>query len=579
LGDSQDLRNSVKINTPPTYQNCSDASDFTNPGVTSLPAGPYATQPGLNRVYVVAKDQAENMEVETATEATFTANTSAPGIPENLDIADVSIKTSSKWRLALSWDEPTNTGAGVDHYDVYRSTDNNTFGLVDSPSGTSYINTDLNSVRYYYKLRACDSANNCGAFSAVVNDTPTGKFTTAANLTSDPTSSGISTRKVTISWSTDRESDSRFRFGTASGQYFDTEFANSDQVTNHVLEIDNLSAGTTYYYQAKWTDEDGNVGVSAEQSFATAPAPTTKDVDSINVNLSTATIRFTTRGASKAKVYYGKSEGFGGSKEQQTSTAESSYSVNLDSLDDGTKYFFKINTFDSDGNEYDGNIFSFTTPARPHISSLRFQPVDGEPTSTQKVTWTTNVPASSGVTYSTPGQPVKEVADSTLVTEHEVVIQGLLDDSEYSLVAQSRDASGNVATSDTQVFKTSLDTRAPKVFDVVVDDSIRGTGSEARGQIIVSWKTDEPSTSQVSYGEGIGGGNYTTRTVEDTYLVTDHLVIVSDLPTSRTFHLIAISRDKGQNEGKSEDHTTIIGRASESVIGIIFNALQKIFAF
>jgi hypothetical protein len=114
---------------------------------------------------------------------------------------------------------------------------------------------------------------------------------------------------------------------------------------------------------------------------------------------------------------------------------------------------------------------------------------------------------------------------------------------------------------------------------VVVDDSIRGTGSEARGQIIVSWKTDEPTTSQDAYGEGIGGGTYTTRTVEDTNLVTDHLVIVSDLPTSRTFHLIAISRDKASNEGESEDHTTIIGRASESVIGIIFNALQKIFAF
>jgi hypothetical protein len=574
-GSASNLTYCYTVNTLPTSNTCT----FTATGATSLDAGAYATQPGENTFYVVAKDEAGNINYSTYGSTTFTANTAAPGVPLNMDIADISVKATSNWKLTISWEQPTDVGAGVASYKIYRSTNGVTYTNTASTAGTSFVDTSLTETTYYYKVKACDSTNNCGAFSSVVSKKPTGKFTSPANMLGKVSITSISTRKVTVGWITDRDSDSRIAIGLSPGDYFPTESASSEQTTSHSLQLNNLSAGTTYYYKVKWTDADGNIGISSEGSFTTAAAPITKEVISRNINLSQATIQFTSTGASKAKIYYGKSEGFGGSVEQGTSISETTYSVDLTGLDDGVKYFFKVNTFDSDGNEYDGNIFSFATPAKPRISSLRFQPVENEPTSTQKVTWTTNVASSSSVSYGIVGQQPKEQASSALTTEHEVIITGLQDDSEYSLVAQSRDVSGNLAVSDTQIFKTALDTRPPKVFDVTVEDGIRGTGSEARGQVIVSWKTDEPSTSQVTYGEGIGGNTYTTRTVEDSSMVTDHIVIISDLPTSRTYHLKAISRDKSNNEGSSEDQSTIIGRASESVIGIIFNALQKVFSF
>jgi hypothetical protein len=570
FGSADNLTYCYTINTTPTANTC----NFTAAGVTSLSAGAYATQPGENTFYVVAKDEAGNINYATAAHTTFNANTSAPGLPRNVDIVDISVKSTSNWRLALSWDEPEDVGAGVASYKIYRSTDDVNFSSVASTAGTSYVDSGLTQQDYYYKVKACDSANNCGALSSSVTEKPTGKYTTPATLSSEPKVSNISTRKATINWATDRDSDSRIQYGLKSGEYFSTEAAISAQVTSHEVQLNNLTAGTTYYAKARWTDEDGNTGQSSEFVFKTAAAPTVKEVES-NPSLTGADIKFTSKDASKVKLYYGKTESFGGTQTLNTSLSESSYDMSISGLDDGVKYFFKLNTLDSDGNEYEGNVYSFTTPPRPRISNLRFQPVKDQPSSTQKVSWQTNVPATSELSYGI-GSLGSTVVVNKSTTNHEITIKGLKDDSNYILVARSRDSSGNLAVSDQQTFKTDLDTRPPKISEVVVDASIRGTGSEARGQVVVSWKTDEPSTSQVAYGEG-STGFLSSSTSEDAKLTTDHVVVVSELSTSRVYHFEPRSFDQVRNQAKGEQKVAIIGRASENVLSIIFNALQKIF--
>ncbi len=574
-GSAANLTYCYTINTLPSVNTCS----FTPAGVTSLAASAYATQPGANTIYVVAKDESGNINYAAVAQATFTANTSAPGVPLNADIADISVKATSNWKLAVSWEQPTDVGAGVAQYRVYRSVDDVTYAQVASTSGTSYVDTGLDSVRYYYKLKACDSANNCGALTLPVNEKPTGKYTTAAGLVSDPVVSDVSTRRVTISWSTDRESDSRIQFGKSSGNYFATEVASSQQTTAHGITINNLTSGTTYYARARWTDEDGNIGSSDEFTFSTSPAPTVKEVTNKQVGLGSATVQFTTKEATKVKILYGKSESFGSASEVNTSTQESTYTTVLANLEDGTKYYYKLNTYDSEDNEYEGNVYSLITPARPRISNLRFEPVEGEPTSTQRISWTTNVPATSEVTYSAQGQPAQDKLDSQMVSEHSVTILGLADDSVYSLVARSRDGQGNAALSETQTFRTALDTRPPKIADVVVKSAVRGSGSDARGQIIVSWHTDEPSTSQVSFGQGSQNGELNSRTAEDAKLVTEHLVIVSDLTPSKVYQVQALAKDRSGNQAKSLDQTTIVGKAPASIFDIVFKTLQGIFSF
>ncbi len=571
VGEARTVVYCYTVNVEPSASTCS----YTAPGSTELTLGAYATRPGANTMYVVAKDESGNVNYQNSSSVVFTANTTAPGMPLNTDIVDVSIKNTSNWRLAVTWDSPT--AGAVSLYRIYRSTNNVDFTQVGSSSSTTYIDAGLTQQTYYYKVLACDNTNNCGAGGSVVNGYPTGKFTTASKLVGGPTVSEVTTKKATIRWSTDRAGDSKVALGTKSGVYSSSEVGNSKQVSAHEIQIDNLAPGTTYYFKAKWTDEDGNTGTSQEMTFKTAPSPTIKEATALNIGLSSATIDFTIRGATQAKVYYGASESFGGATLVNTSEAESHYAVPLEDLTDGTKYYYMISAIDKEGSEYRGNVATFTTPQRPRVYDLAFQPVDGEPTSTQRVTWRTNVPSSSTIIYTLlNGQPI-ELSDSKMVTEHSVLVTGLRDDSEYSLIAQSRDTSGNLATSDRQSFRTALDTRPPKISDIVVEASIRGSGSDARGQIVVSWRTDEPSTSQVAYTEGSEAKTFNSKTAEDSVLGTEHIVIISDLPTSRVYSIQPVSTDGAKNQGVGEAQTAIISRASDNALTIVFNALQKIF--
>lgn len=575
VGSAGGLQYCYTVNTLPTINTCT----FTTAGVTNVAAGPYATQPGQNTFYVVAKDEAGNVNYDTYASTTFTANTAAPGLPLDLEIADISTKATLNWKVAVSWAPPADVGAGVSSYRIYRSTNNSTFTQVASTAGASYVDANLSQQVYYYRVRACDSANNCGANSSVVSMLPTGKFTEPAALVSTPTVTNITTKRAVISWSTNRESDSKIAIGKAAGQYSPSEISSSAQVTSHVVSLDNLDAGTTYYMLARWTDEDGNTGVSDEFSFQTAPAPVLKEVNTLKAGLTNAIIQFTVKDATKVDLNFGKSEDFGGVKTTNTSASESTYEVELAGLDDGVKYFYKITMYDSEGGKYQSSIFSLTTLPRPRISQLTFQPVEGEPTSTQKVSWTTNVPATSQLSYSRDGQTPKEVSDSKLLTDHEIVIRDLEDSSTYSLVALSRDAAGNLATSDRQSFKTALDTRPPKILDISVEKVVRGSGSEARGQIVVTWKTDEPSTSQVQYAEGASATELNNQSIEDGNLTTEHVAIISDLSPSKAYNVRPVSRDKGNNLGVGGSQSIIIGRATDSVISIIFNTLQRMFGF
>lgn len=573
VGNASNLTYCYTINTLPSSSNCT----FTAAGDNSLETGSYATQPGDNIFYVVARDESNNINYSSYSSTTFTANTPAPGMPLSTDIADVSIKAINNWRLAVTWSEPVSVGAGIATYKIFRSSNNADFTQVGSSASTAFVDSGLNQQMQYYKIKACDSANNCGAFSETVYMLPTGKFTEPAAITSEPTVSGVTTKRATIMWSTDRVSDSKVTIGTSSGQYSPSEVGNSSQVTAHKIDLDNLAAGTTYYFKARWTDSDGNTGVSQEYTFTTAPAPVLKEVSTLAVNLSGATIQFTVKDASRVEVQYGKSDSFGGIKSLNTSLSESTYEIELSGLDDGVKYLYRIIMQDSEAGTYQSSIFSFNTPPRPKISNVRFQPLGGEPTSTQRVTWETNIPTNSIVQYGKINSSGTAIQMPELKTSHEIVIRGLEDNSEYFLLAQGRDSNSNIAVSDRQTFKTALDTRPPSISEIVIEPSIRGTGSEARGQIVVSWRTDEPATSQVAFGEGSNVTIFNNRTAEDAQLTTEHLVIISDLPPSKVYSIMPISRDKSQNQSTTKSQAAIIGRASDSVLNIVLNTLRKVF--
>ncbi len=578
------------INTTPpaTYATLTGNSALYIPtSATSIAA---SSLPGVvrgsNTVYIVVADDLENYSPSNYVSTTFTLNSENPDPPLNLVAADSSLKASSLWRGSLAWDIPAYTGTGSLSYFVQRSTDGITWSAVATTSGTAYVDTVSTSSLYYWRVASTDSSDlskQSPSWANAVSLTPKGSYTSAADLSSGPTVSDITTKKAKISWSTGRNSDSKVAYGTKSGTYNTEEPSSSSQVTDHVINLTNLSPGTKYYYVAKWTDEDGNTGTSTEKDFTSASAPTAKDVSVVNIGLDTALIKFTTNNASKAKVYYGTTTSFGAYSEMSTSTSESSYSLLLTGLTDGTKYYYKINLFDSDSSEYDNITLDFTTLPRPKISSVQIQQVANTSQSTLYITWKSNTEISSIVNFYPEGSTTeaRDEVEVALVKDHQIIVRSLLPDTTYILQIKGRDKIGNEASSERITFTTATDTRPPQVLDVRAEGGEvipASNDQDVVSQLIVSWTTDEPSTSQVEFGEGTGL-DYPQKTQEDSNLTLNHMVIISNLSPSKVYHLRAISKDKADNEGVSLDLVTITPKITDSAFGLVITNLQEAFGF
>ena len=581
-GSEENLTYCYTINTLPTVNTC----QFTAAGATTISADAYATQPGANTFYVVAKDEAGNINYATAENVTFTYSGSAPGIPQNLDVSDISNKDTQDWKLAVTWNLPTDVGAGISTYRVYRALGQGLsctssfgqFSQVSVVQDVSYINTGLTQQYYSYCVRACDSANNCSAVSGSGDEFPTGKYTTPATLVSGPNTTQISTRKAVVSWSTNRTSDSKIQYGLSTGVYFEEEYSKSAQVTEHVITLNNLQPGTVYYYRAKWTDEDGNTGISEEKTFKTEPAPEISNVQNSSIGINFALIKFTSTRAQKVNIYYGKTSQFGGLQTINTSIQESQSIFQLTGLDDGTKYYYKINPFDLDGFEYEGTTLDFTTVPRPRVTDIQIEEIKGTAQPTVKVSWNSNTEISSIVTFNPAVNSglKQDVVNVTPKTTHELKLIALEAETRYVLTVRGIDRLGNEAVSTEYSFTTATDSRPPVIANLNVETSITNSTEEKNAQIVVSWATDELSTSQVVFGEGISE-NVTQSTTEDKNLKFNHVIVISNLSPSQVYTIKAVSRDSQRNETQSADNVTVTPSRTDSALELILQNISDIF--
>ena len=582
FGTQAGLRYYYSINALPTANNV----NTVGLAQTYLPAGEYATQKGTNTFYVVAKDEAGNIDYTLYASVDFVADTTSPGIPLNMDIADVSIKETKNWKLATTWDPPESTGSGIAYYKVYRSTTeganctNNLddFRAIAQTWGESNVESNLTQVKHYYCVMACDSTNECSAPSDTVFLLPDGKWRVAPTLVSEPVST-VRTKSATINWSTNRTCNSFVKYGKGSGDYGE-EVGSSEHVSSHEIELVGLDPGTVYYYKTTWTDEDGNTGESEEYTLETNPAPVVSQVAAGDIGMYSAYINFTLANATKATIQYGKTSSYGSFQTITTGMAESVYNVKLTDLEEGTGYHFRILAEDEEENQFFSDDYVFETLPVPRISNIKIQQVKGMSTSTVRIVWKSNTGISSIVTTYPEGRPemAKDQIVLTLTKNHEMIVKDLLDDTDYVIVVKGKDIAGNSAENSINQFRTSEDLRPPMISDLKIDTTVTGIGEEAKAQILVSWNTDEPATTQVEYGQGTGS-DYPNKTQKNDKLTLNHVVTIPDLNPDQVYHLRVLSEDKSLNLSISYDNVVLTTKATRSALDLVVESLSKSFGF
>jgi len=232
----------------------------------------------------------------------------------------------------------------------------------------------------------------------------------------------------------------------------------------------------------------------------------------------TATITWTTNEAATTSIQYGLTTSYGSST-AITSIATTTHSTTLTGLTSSTVYHFKINAYDSTGNQGTSSDYTFTTPlvdnTAPIISSISASSTSGGGI----ITWTTNENANTRVVYGTSsGAYTASSTSATFETSHTVTLGGLPGLTQYYYRVVSADASGNTATSSENSFTTGFST-APS-YEVYIDvgngNPPLGTKLSTVPNVMNFGKDDGASTSTIKFSDGTATGVTLTITADGT---------------------------------------------------------------
>ena len=209
-------------------------------------------------------------------------------------------------------------------------------------------------------------------------------------------------------------------------------------------------------------------GIAAKLGLKTSTPPAATSTLSIfgvsatNITVNSASITWTTNISAAAKAWYSTLlpvVATSTTPSVSSSVFATSRNLALSGLTSSTTYYYLVASTDASGNTVTAGPYSFTTatPA-PALAISQISATSTTATSTN-VVWTTNVPATSVVWYSTSTPVVATsttptVSSSALVTSHSLMISGLATSTTYHYLIASTDASNNTATSSEFSFTT-----------------------------------------------------------------------------------------------------------------------------
>jgi hypothetical protein len=573
------------INAAPTAQNVTYIASTSSH--VALPEGHYATKQGVNTFYVVAVNEAGRYSLEEAyiASADFTCQTVAPPIPVSVSISDTTNRAYSIYSLTTKWSAGISQDSNsFGHYVIQRSTNGTDFTELATTTSTAYIDASNlnNSTKYYYRILAVDNAGSTSAVSTIVSKTPTGKYQTPPSYLSKPQTSDVKSSSARVSWTTDRASNSIVKYGKTQTS-LSASSGQLDSVLNHVVNLLGLEPSTTYYYQAQSLDNERDYATeeasSELQSFTTLASPAISNVNVSNISLSSADVTWETTTLAVSSLNYGNNSNLDKKLDDVSGSNTTKHSVKISDLSHSTRYSFRISGTDADNNELTSDLYYFETLPMPKVENLKLDLVKDQSRPKVKVSWNTNVATSSIVKYSGGDESPREEAKAKLVTEHEVMIENLSDETNYKISVSGMDSIGNLTAETSSTILTPQDSRPPQISDIAIETSNVGLNRQDKAQVVVSWKTDEPASSRVEYGVGLSGDNFEKQTSEDVNLSTNHVVIISDLEPTSPYHLKVTSKDKAGNLTKSDDQAVVSSEVPKSVLRVLLNALESTFGW
>ena len=457
---------------------------------------------------------------------------------------------------------------------------------------------------YHYMVRSADAGGNVATSTDTTFD-----LTGNPPVISSVATSSVTTSGATITWTTDKASDSVVEYITTNNDVYTNapSQGKAESVTSHSVALTGLTASTTYYFRVKSTDSDANTGTGAGSNFTTNSGPTITFVKATGetVTEETATITWTTDLSSDSKVVYSTSDDLSNPITVASTTMATSHEIVVNGLTLNSTYYYYLQSTDSEGNiatdNNSGSYWPLSTSADTTDPSIVDYSVVTS-TSTATITWETDELSTSQVIYDTTSNYGTDASldsgpdeNTTYTIEHSVVLTGLTADTDYSFSMISKDASNNDVESSVLTFATiptttatcpacppcrsggggvtacaRPDKDAPTIIGMYVANVTSDTAK-------VIWRTNEEASGLVKFGEGNNlESEYDGIRGDADKLNLSHLVQLVNLSPNTKYFYQAIAKDKSSNVGKSEILNFTTESASQDLIDKAKEGLEDI---
>ena len=260
------------------------------------------------------------------------------------------------------------------------------------------------------------------------------------------------------------------------------------------------------------------------------------------------------------------------------------HEVRIFGLEPGVLYHYQLRSKSAVGALGQSRNFTFRTSLETLEITNYYTEVINDSKAVFK--WVTNFNSDSAVKFAPYRNGVLSVGESKTIRDnvesviHEITIGEFEGGVVYEIELQSQDAQGNMAVQSISLFSTTKDDLPPVVSNIKVDSTVF-LDKEGKIQTIISWLTNEPSTSMVYYQEGVRRGEeeLANKTNLNISYSKDHIMVFTKFKSNSVYTFRVESVDSGGNVSLSEPYTFMTPKKQESVWDIILRIFSKTFGW
>jgi hypothetical protein len=316
---------------------------------------------------------------------TTTKSATTPETPTKIMVQDTSnvLLSPTEAREFIAWKTSSMSDEDFGSYKIYRASNQNDRGEViktEEDKATNYYGDNDVTLgdNYYWTVVTTDNDGNVSRMPNPINGIPDGiqnageggggssETPPIVTNVSDPPIN-ITANSATITWDTDKASNSTVGYSTSEGIFTEQRGVNTIRTSDedqHIVTLTNLTPNTDYYFQVTSTDSSGNTSAPNNNGgegyhFKTLPGPEFVDEitivpqgDRVTISWETTTdsntiISYSESATTEDEITYNLTDPITVGNESE-STKNHEYTI--ENLEENKLYYFLVRSTDSGDN-------------------------------------------------------------------------------------------------------------------------------------------------------------------------------------------------------------------------------------